>query len=141
MSQGKDVNKHTRTICPKCTFNPKCRQCCIFTSSIFPVPSSPVFSLLPLCLFDLLDPLLGTLSPPSDRHGSCDWLAVGREGRACSPARAVCLAEGSASSSVSVTASRGEDSQQHSNVLSSLHGKIGVVFQACYKSEQGECVV
>ena len=38
--------------------------------NVFPVLPSPLFSPLPLCLLDLLDPLLCPLSPPSDSCGS-----------------------------------------------------------------------
>lgn len=56
----------------------KCPQCFVFMSSIFPVLPSPLFSPLPLCLLDLLDPLLGALSPPSDSSGSViGWLRGG----------------------------------------------------------------
>lgn len=46
----------------------------------------PLFSLLPLCLLDLLDPLLGALSPPSDSSGSvigCSWREAGLVSCSC----------------------------------------------------------
>lgn len=103
MSQGKDVNTQTRTICPECKFNPICRQRCICTSSIFPVlPLLLLFSLslLPLCLFHPLGPFLGTLSPPSDRHTApvIGWLLEGGRGLQPCPS---CLSHGGISIVVS----------------------------------------
>ncbi len=82
-------NKNDET-CKYIAKKKKCRQCCVFLSSIFPVLPSPLFSLLPLCLPDLLDPLLGALSPPSDSCGS----VIGWRGWEAGPIGCLCCFSG-----------------------------------------------